>query len=90
VIRAKTFEDLLDILAALAAGRKLTAKRVTILTSTGGAGTIVSDSLGVAGFETPAPDAETAAHSGRCIWLPCQPRSQSVLECIPLTLLCAR
>jgi acyl-CoA synthetase (NDP forming) len=61
VIRAKTFEDLLDILAALAAGRKLTAKRVTILTSTGGAGTIVSDSLGVAGFETPAPDAETAA-----------------------------
>jgi acyl-CoA synthetase (NDP forming) len=61
VIRAKTFEDLLDIPAALAAGRKLSGKRVAILTSTGGAGTIVSDSLGVAGFETPAPDAETAA-----------------------------
>ena len=61
VIRAKTFEDLLDIPAALAAGRKLCGKRVAILTSTGGAGTIVSDSLGVAGFETPAPDAETAA-----------------------------
>ena len=61
VIRAKTFEDLLDIPAALAAGRKLCGKRVAILTSTGGAGTIVSDSLGVAGFDTPAPDAETAA-----------------------------
>lgn len=61
VIRAKTFEDLLDIPVALAAGRKLGGKRVAILTSTGGAGTIVSDSLGVAGFETPAPDVETAA-----------------------------
>ncbi|MGJ4946243.1 acetate--CoA ligase family protein [Bradyrhizobium sp. HKCCYLS1011] len=61
VIRARTFEDLLDIPAVLAAGRKLNGRRVAILTSTGGAGTIVSDSLGVAGFETPAPDAETAA-----------------------------
>lgn len=61
VIRARTFEDLLDIPAALGAGRKLSGRRVAILTSTGGAGTIVSDSLGVAGFATPAPDAETAA-----------------------------
>jgi acyl-CoA synthetase (NDP forming) len=61
VVRAKTFEDLLDVPAALAVGRKLGGKRVAVLTSTGGAGTIVSDSLGVAGFETPAPDAETAA-----------------------------
>lgn len=61
VIRARTFEDLLDIPAALSAGRKLSGRRVAILTSTGGAGTIVSDSLGVAGFTTPAPDAETAA-----------------------------
>ncbi|QQO15439.1 acetate--CoA ligase family protein [Bradyrhizobium diazoefficiens] len=61
VIRAKTFEDLLDIPALLAAGRKLRGRRVAILTSTGGAGTIVSDSLGVASFATPAPDAETAA-----------------------------
>ncbi|MBR0954139.1 acetate--CoA ligase family protein [Bradyrhizobium canariense] len=61
VIRAKTFDDLLDIPAALAAGRKLSGRRVAILTSTGGAGTIVSDSLGVAGFATPAPDTETAA-----------------------------
>ncbi|PDT88466.1 6-carboxyhexanoate--CoA ligase [Bradyrhizobium sp. Y36] len=61
VIRARTFEDLLDIPAALAAGRAFAGRRVAILTSTGGAGTIVSDSLGVAGFATPAPDAETAA-----------------------------
>ncbi|WP_431206235.1 acetate--CoA ligase family protein [Bradyrhizobium betae] len=61
VIRAKTFDDLLDIPAALAARRKLSGRRVAILTSTGGAGTIVSDSLGVAGFATPAPDTETSA-----------------------------
>ncbi|WP_066340359.1 acetate--CoA ligase family protein [Azohydromonas lata] len=61
VIRAQTFSDLLDIPAALSTGRVLRNKRVAILTSTGGAGTLVSDSLGVSGFETPAPDAETAA-----------------------------
>ncbi len=60
VIRAQSFADLLDIPAALATGRQLRGKRVAILTSTGGAGTLVSDDLGVAGFETPAPDAATA------------------------------
>ncbi len=61
VIRAQTFGDLLDIPAALATGRVLRGNRVAILTSTGGAGTLVSDSLGVSGFDTPAPDADTAA-----------------------------
>ncbi|MBY4895871.1 acetate--CoA ligase family protein [Cupriavidus sp. AU9028] len=60
VIRAQTFADLLDMPAALATGRTLGGKRIAILTSTGGAGTLVSDSLGVAGFETPAPDEATA------------------------------
>jgi len=60
VIRAQTFSDLLDIPAALATGRVLQGRRVAVLTSTGGAGTLVSDSLGVSGFETPAPDAMTA------------------------------
>jgi acyl-CoA synthetase (NDP forming) len=60
VIRAQTFSDLLDIPAALATGRVLRGRRIAVLTSTGGAGTLVSDSLGVAGFETPAPDAATA------------------------------
>lgn len=60
VIRARSFSDLLDIPAALATGRRLQGRRVAILTSTGGAGTLVSDDLGVAGFDTPAPDATTA------------------------------
>ncbi|SEB08879.1 acetate--CoA ligase family protein [Variovorax sp. YR216] len=61
VIRAQAFGDLLDIPAALATGRHLRGRRVAVLTSTGGAGTLVSDSLGMSGFETPAPDADTAA-----------------------------
>ncbi len=60
VIRAQSFSDLLDIPVALATGRKLRGNRVAILTSTGGAGTLVSDDLGLHGFETPAPDAATA------------------------------
>lgn len=61
IIRAQRFDELLDMPAALATGRVLRGKRVAILTSTGGAGTLVSDALGVANFETPPPDAETAA-----------------------------
>lgn len=60
VIRAQSFGDLLDIPVALATGRKLRGTRVAILTSTGGAGTLVSDDLGIQGFETPPPDAATA------------------------------
>ena len=61
VIRAQTFSDLLDIPAALAHARKLPGRRVAILTSTGGAGTLVADCLGLAGFELPAPDDATGA-----------------------------
>lgn len=60
VIRAQTFADFLDIPAGLATGRRLADRRVAVLTSTGGAGTLVSDALGVSGFETPAPDQATA------------------------------
>jgi acetate---CoA ligase (ADP-forming) len=60
VIRAQTFAELLDIPATLATGRRLAGRRVAILTSTGGAGTLVSDALGVAGFQAPPPDAATA------------------------------
>jgi acyl-CoA synthetase (NDP forming) len=60
-VRAQTFADLLDIPAALATRRSLRGKRVAILTSTGGAGTLVADSLGMAGFETPPPGPDTAA-----------------------------
>ncbi len=61
VIRAQTFSDLLDISMTLAGQKKLLGKRVAILTSTGGAGTLVSDAIGVSGFETPAPDELTAS-----------------------------
>ncbi|WAL84022.1 acetate--CoA ligase family protein [Pandoraea sp. XJJ-1] len=60
IIRAKSFDDLLDVSAALAVGRRLQGRRVAVLTSTGGAGTLVSDELGVAAFETPAPDEPTS------------------------------
>ena len=60
VIRAEQFNDLLDICSALTTTRVLKGKRIAVLTSTGGAGTLVADSLGVAGFETPSPDAITA------------------------------
>lgn len=61
ILRAQRFDELLDMPAALATGRTLCGNRVAILTSTGGAGTLVSDALGVTGFETPPPDIETAA-----------------------------
>ncbi|ETF00639.1 6-carboxyhexanoate--CoA ligase [Advenella kashmirensis W13003] len=61
VIRAQRFTDLLDMPSALATGRTLHGRRIAILTSTGGAGTLVSDSLGVADFETPAPGVETSS-----------------------------
>jgi acyl-CoA synthetase (NDP forming) len=60
ILRAQRFDELLDMPAALATGRILRGNRVAILTSTGGAGTLVSDALGVTGFETPPPDADTA------------------------------
>jgi acyl-CoA synthetase (NDP forming) len=60
VIRAEQFSDLLDICSALITTRILKGKRIAVLTSTGGAGTLVADSLGVSGFETPAPDLVTA------------------------------
>ena len=79
VIRAQTFNDLLDIPVALATGRHLRGQRVAILTSTGGAGTLVSDDLGVAGFQTPAPD-EATAQALRAL----QTGSEAVLDRNPI------
>jgi acyl-CoA synthetase (NDP forming) len=61
IVRADRFTDLLDIPAAFATRRTLRGKRVAILTSTGGAGTLVADSLGMAGLETPPPGEDTAS-----------------------------
>ena len=60
VIRAQTFTDLLDMSVALATGRRLRGKRIAVLTSTGGVGTLISDDLGIANFDTPSPDENTA------------------------------
>jgi acyl-CoA synthetase (NDP forming) len=60
IIRAETFNDLIDIPAALAAGRHARGRRVAVLTSTGGAGTLLADTCGLAGLELPPPDPETA------------------------------
>lgn len=79
VIRAKSFSDLLDIPAALATRRTLRGKRVAVLTSTGGAGTLVSDDLGAAGFETPPPD-EATANALRAL----QTGSEAVLDRNPI------
>jgi acyl-CoA synthetase (NDP forming) len=59
-IRAATFADLLDIPVALAMRRKLHGRRVAILTSTGGAATLVADACGMAGLDVPQPDRATA------------------------------
>jgi len=61
VIRAETFGDLLDIPAMLVTGRQMAGKRVAILTSTGGAGSLVADSCGMGGLEVPLLDDATAA-----------------------------
>ncbi len=60
VIRAERYSDLLDISLALSGGRSLKGKRLAIITSTGGAASVLADAAGVLGFETPPPDESTA------------------------------
>jgi acyl-CoA synthetase (NDP forming) len=79
VIRAQSFSDLLDIPLVLASRRKLRGNRVAILTSTGGAGTLVSDNLGLKAFETPAPDPQTAERLRALL-----PGGQAVLDRNPV------
>lgn len=79
VIRAETFADLLDIPLALSSGRHLHGNRIAILTSSGGAGTLVSDNLGGQGFETPQPDQPTAERLRALL-----PGEQAVLDRNPI------
>lgn len=67
VIRAQSFGDLVDVPAALATQPVLKGRRVAVLTSTGGAGTLVADSLGLTGFDAPVPDEETVARLKRAM-----------------------
>ena len=61
VIRAERFSDLLDIPFALSRGRRLKGRRLAIITSTGGAASLLADAAGMLGLETPPPDDATAA-----------------------------
>ena len=58
-IRAETFSDLLDLPAMLANRRRMRGRRVAILTSTGGAGSLVADNCGIAGLDVPELDEAT-------------------------------
>lgn len=60
VIRAERYSDLLDIPLALSRGRVLKGNRLAIVTSTGGSASLLADSAGMAGLETPPPDEATA------------------------------
>ena len=60
IVRALQFSDLLDVPLALSSGRRLKGRRIAVVTSTGGAASLVADAAGLAGFETPAPDPVTA------------------------------
>ena len=58
-IRVARFSDLLDVPMALRAGKRLGGRRIAVVTTTGGAATLVADDCGVAGFELPPPDPAT-------------------------------
>jgi acyl-CoA synthetase (NDP forming) len=60
IIRAERFLDLLDVPAMLVTARNMAGRRVAVLTSTGGAGSLVADSCGVAGLDVPLLDDATA------------------------------
>jgi acetate---CoA ligase (ADP-forming) len=60
-IRAETFSDLLDLPAMLTGRRRMRGNRVAILTSTGGAGSLVADNCGMLGLDVPELDLATGA-----------------------------
>ena len=61
IVRAERYSDLIDIPLALSAARPLKGNRVAIITSTGGAASLLADAAGGLGFEMPRPDEATAA-----------------------------
>jgi acyl-CoA synthetase (NDP forming) len=60
IIRAERFSDLLDLPMALSARRLLRGRRLAVVTSTGGAASLLADAAGGAGFELLEPGAATA------------------------------
>jgi acetate---CoA ligase (ADP-forming) len=60
IVRVERFSDLLDLPMALSARRALPGRRLAVVTSTGGAASLLADAAGAAGFELPEPDSATA------------------------------
>lgn len=60
-LRVQNFDDLLDLSAMLATGRTMAGNRVAVLTSTGGAGSLIADNCGVQGLDVPVLDVTTGA-----------------------------
>ncbi|MCP1200574.1 acetate--CoA ligase family protein [Notoacmeibacter sp. MSK16QG-6] len=58
-LRAETFGDLLDLPAMLTGRRRMKGNRVAVLTSTGGAGSLVADNCGMVGLDVPTIDMAT-------------------------------
>ncbi len=60
VLRADYFSDLIDFPVSIQNGKRLSNNRIAILTSSGGAATLIADNLGLMNFEMPLPNADTA------------------------------
>lgn len=60
VLRADYFSDLIDFPVSIQNGKRLKNNRIAILTSSGGAATLIADNLGLMNFEMPLPNADTA------------------------------
>ena len=67
VIRVNRYTDLLEVAQATASHKSLKGKRLAVLTSTGGAAGLVADVCGLAGFELPDPDPDTARKLGEIL-----------------------
>ena len=59
-VRVETLDGLLDAAAGLVFDRQLQGRRLGILTSTGGGGSLVAEACGLRGFTVPPPDAPTS------------------------------
>ncbi len=59
ILRAECFSDLLDWPMALSSERRMRDRRLAVITSTGGAASVLADAAGMIGFDLPPPDAAT-------------------------------
>jgi acyl-CoA synthetase (NDP forming) len=59
-VRVETLDGLLDAATGLALDKQLKGRRLGILTSTGGGGSLVAEACGLRGFVVPPPDPATA------------------------------